>query len=440
MQNTPKIGLWEAVSIAVGTMIGASIFSIFGLGAQIAGTNLPEAFVISGVLALIVAYSYAKLGGKIISNAGPIEYILRGMGDNVITGALAILLWLSYVVSIALFAKGFTGYFLPLVHLNVTPLAAGLTEVALIAVFTALNSFGSKAVGKAEFYIVIVKLLILGIFIVLGFLTLNVGNIQPTLSAAGASGTLLAAVIFFLSYMGFGLVTNASENIINPTRNVPRAMFISIAIVMVVYVAVSLAAIGNLSIPAIIKAEDNALAEAAKPFLGNAGFILISVGALFSVSSAINATLFGGANVAYSLAKDGQLPIFFERKTWRQSPEGLYITAILSLVFVLALNLASIAAIISSIFTIIYIFVLISHYRLAGSVGGSRRLIFLNIIVLGAVLAGLIYYQWQNQRTAFYGTIAVLGGVIVMESLYRRLARRRLRRGGSTGPMPPDIP
>jgi len=209
---------------------------------------------------------------------------------------------------------------------------------------------------------------------------------------------------------------------------------------MVVYVAVSLAAIGNLSIPAIIKAEDNALAEAAKPFLGNAGFILISVGALFSVSSAINATLFGGANVAYSLAKDGQLPIFFERKTWRQSPEGLYITAILSLVFVLALNLASIAAIISSIFTIIYIFVLISHYRLAGSVGGSRRLIFLNIIVLGAVLAGLIYYQWQNQRTAFYGTIAVLGGVIVMESLYRRLARRRLRRGGSTGPMPPDIP
>ncbi len=428
--NTPKIGLWEAVSIAVGTMIGASIFSIFGLGAQIAGNNLPEAFVISGLLALIVAYSYAKLGGKIISNAGPIEFILRGIGDNVVTGALAILLWLSYVVSISLFAKGFTGYFLPLVHVNVTPLATGLTEVALIAVFTALNTFGSKAVGKAEFYIVIVKLLILGIFIVLGFLTLNAGNIQPTVSAPGAQGTLSAAVIFFLSYMGFGLVTNASENIVDPARNVPRAMFISIAIVMVVYVAVSLAAIGNLSIPALIQAQDNALAEAAKPFLGNAGFILISVGALFSVSSAINATLFGGANVAYSLAKEGKLPKFFERKAWRQSPEGLYITAVLSLIFALTLNLAAIASIISSIFTIIYIFVLVSHYRLAGSVGGSRRLIFLNIIVLGAVLAGLIYYQWQNQRTAFWGTIVVFGGVIVMESLYRRIARRQFRESG----------
>jgi amino acid transporter len=422
---TKNMGLWEAVAMAVGTMIGASIFSILGVGAKIAGKNLPEAFIVSGLLALIVAYSYAKLGGKIISNAGPIEFILRGIGDNVITGALSILMWLSYVVSISLFAKGFAGYFLPLASLTITPLTKGITEVVLIAVFTALNSFGSKAVGKAEFYIVIVKLLILGVFIVLGFFSINPGYIAPTTSTSGLGGTLSAAVIFFLSYMGFGLVTNASENIKDARKNVPRAIFLSIAIVMIVYVAVSLVAVGNLSIQDLIVAGDNALAEAAKPFLGNFGFILISIGALFSISSAINATIYGGANIAYSLAKDGELPAIFERKAWHQSPEGLYITSVLGLIFALTFNLAAIAAIISVVFTTIYIFVLISHYRLMPSIGGNKYLLLVIIAILCAVFSGLIYYQWQAERSAFLGTVIILGGALIIEYIYRRYFKKR---------------
>ena len=178
-----KIGLWEAVAMAVGTMIGASIFSIFGVGAKIAGENLPEAFILSGIFALLVAYSYTKLGSKIISNAGPIAFIINGIGDGLITGALAILMWLSYVVSISLFAKGFAGYFLPLFSISISPLSMGITEVLLIAFFTAINSLGSKAVGRLEFYIVLVKLSILGVFILLGFLQINPGYIIPSFSA-----------------------------------------------------------------------------------------------------------------------------------------------------------------------------------------------------------------------------------------------------------------
>jgi amino acid transporter len=426
--KTKKLGLWEAVSIAVGTMIGASIFSVFGVGAKIAGKNLPEAFIVSGLLALIVAYSYAKLGRKIISNAGPIEFILRGIGDNPITGALSILMWLSYVVSISLFAKGFAGYFLPLVHISDTPLSAGITEVLLIAFFTALNSFGSKAVGKAEFYIVALKLAILGVFIVIGLISINPEYVTPSMSSSSIQGTLSAAVIFFLSYMGFGLITNASEDIKDAEKNVPRAIFISIAIVLVVYVSVSLAAIGNLSIPDLIKAQDNALAVAAKPFLGNFGFTLISIGALFSITSALNATLYGGANIAYSLAKDRELPEFFERKAWHHSPEGLYITAVLGLVFALIFNMGAIAAIISAIFTIIYIFVLISHYRMVKTVGGNKILLLVNIVILLAVFIGLVYYQWQTERNAFWGTIITLAGVLVIEYIYRNFKKWKLKR------------
>ncbi|NOY05680.1 MAG: amino acid permease [Chlorobi bacterium] len=428
MKKTKKIGLWEAVAMAVGTMIGASIFSIFGVGAEIAGRDLPLAFVLSGLFALLVAYSYAKLGSKIISNAGPIAFILKGIGDNLFTGALAILLWLSYVVSISLFAKGFAGYFLPLVHLTITPLALGITEIILIALFTAINFFGSKAVGKAEFYIVLVKLSILGVFILLGFLTINPAFLAPSLDKQGLHGILYAGVVFFLSYMGFGLVTSASENMEDPKRNVPRAIFISIGIVMFVYVSVSLVAVGNLSLAQLIKAQDNALAVAARPFLGSFGFILISVGALFSISSALNATLYGGANIAYSLAKDGELPEVFERKIWFKSTEGLYFTAALGLLFALLFDMGEIATITSAIFTIIYIFVLISHYRLTKECGGNRGFILFNTIVLMVVFLALVSYQWQTQRSAFYGTFITLGGAILIEALYRYLSKRLFTR------------
>jgi len=425
MLKNKKIGLLEAISMAVGTMIGASIFSIFGIGTKIAGRNLPEAFILSGIFALLVAYSYAKLGGKIVSNAGPIAFILEGIGDNLITGALAILMWLSYVVSISLFAKGFAGYFVPLFGIGVSPLSIGMTEVLLIALFTAINSFGSKAVGKLEFYIVIIKLSILGVFILFGFLRIHPDFIVPSFNQQHLYGTLYASVIFFLSYMGFGLITNASENIENPKKNVPLAIYISIAIVMFVYISVSLVAVGNLSIPELIKAQDNALAVAAKPFLGSFGFILISVGALFSISSALNATLYGGANVAYSFAKDGDLPEFFERKVWFKSTEGLYVTAALGLLFVLIFNIGAIASITSVIFTIIYIFVLISHYRLADNYGGNKKFIFLNIIVLLIVFSILVFYQWQTQKSAFLGMIITLLGAISLEYIYRHIKNRR---------------
>ncbi len=425
MARGRKLSLLEAVSMAVGTMIGASIFSIFGVGARIAGTNLPEAFVLSGLFALLVAYSYARLGARIVSNAGPIAFILRGIGDNLVSGALAVLMWLSYVVSIALFAKGFAGYLLPLVHAKASAAGMRTVEVLVVGFFTALNFFGSKAVGRAELYIVLVKLSILGVFIGLGFMTIRPESVVPAVDPRHLKGTLDASVIFFLSYMGFGLVTNASEHMERPERNVPLAIFISIAVVMAVYVGVSLVAVGNLSIAQLVRAGDNALAVAAEPFLGRFGFVLISVGALFSISSALNATLYGGANIAYSLAKDGELPAVFERKVWFKSTEGLYITSGLALAFALLMNLSEIASLTSAVFTVIYIFVLVSHYRLAGEYGGNRAFLVFGTAVLVAVFGALMLYQWQTQRASFYAVLVTFGGALVVEYLLRHVGKGR---------------
>jgi len=419
-----KMGLWAAVSMAVGTMVGASIFSIFGVGAQIARQELPEAFLISGFFATLVAYSYAKLGKHYISNAGPIAFILKGMGDNLVTGALSVLMWFTYVISIALFAKGFAGYFIPLLRLPKTELSSSLVEIGVIIFFTILNFFGSKAVGKSEFFIVLIKLTILGVFIFLGVLTVDLSSLRPELDQSHLNGLIHGSVIFFLSYMGFGLITNASENIQNATKNVPRAIYISIGIVMFIYLMVAVVAVGNLSISELIQAKENALAIASKPFLGNAGFLLISIGAVFSISSALNASLYGGANISYSLAKDGELPEFFERKIWFKSVEGLYITAGLSMGIVLLFNINGIASMTSSIFTVLYLFVVISHLKLRKQVGGSRTFLWLSVLILVIILGLLIYYQYQNQKMTIIGLGVIFTGAIVLEIIYRYLRKR----------------
>jgi len=424
MKKTKKLSLVEVVSMAVGTMIGASIFSIFGLGAKVAGHDLPGAFLLSGMYALVVAYSYSILGSKIITNAGPIGFILKGLGDSLVTGMLSILFWLSYVVSISLLAKGFTGYFLPLLHLDNSYMNFAIVETILISFFVFLNFFGSKAVGKSEIFIVFTKITILFIFILSGIWTIKYQNLVPSFSSTSNYGLLNASVIFFLSYIGFGIITNASENLRDPEKNIPKAIYSSIFIVLAVYVLISVVTLGNLSLQKVITAKENAIAVAAQPFLGNFGFFLISIGALFSIASALNATIFGGSNIAYALAKDGELPDFFERKVWFKSTEGLFITAGLGLFFALSFNLGDIATITSCVYTIVYIFVVISHIRLRKKLGGNIIILVFNLTVLGCVFFALLNYQWNFHRIAFFGTAITFLFAFIVEYIFRNFRYR----------------
>jgi amino acid transporter len=376
------------------------------------------------LLALTVGYSYSKLSARITSNAGPIEFILRGTGDTVVTGALSLLMWLSYVISISLFLEGFAGYFLPLIGVAPTPESIGVTQAFVVSAFVVLNFFGSKAVGRAELFIVAAKILVLALLVVAGARYVDMGRVIPTTEQTYLSGTFVAASIFFLSYMGFGLITNASENIANPMKNVPRAIYISIVSVAVVYLLVSVVVIGNLPIADIVKARENALAEAARPALGHVGFIVISIGAVFSISSALNATLYGGANVSYTLAKDGELPRFFERKMWFKSSEGLFLTALIGLTLALLLDVGGIATMTSAVFIVIYLFVLISHLRLIDEVGGSRWLVRFNFVVVLATFVVLMHHQYAVNAVIFYGIIGMFALSLGIEFIYRRVTRR----------------
>ena len=128
--------------------------------------------------------------------------------------------------------------------------------------------------------------------------------------------------MLFIGYEGFGLVTNAAADMRNPRPMLPRALYTSVILVIVIYLAVSVTVTGNLSNAQIEQAKDYALAEAAKPFLGEFGFRLIAIAALFSTASAINATLFGSANVCYMIARDGELPAACRAPNGSRRPAG----------------------------------------------------------------------------------------------------------------------
>ena len=307
-------------------MIGAGIFSIFGTAVKISGNAVYISFIIAGIVALLNGYSYAKLAVRYHSAGGPVEFLLKGFGDGILSGGLNLLLWVSYVFALALYSKGFSSYAITFLPPGSAQVWERVFATAIILIFTAINFIGAKAVGKSELFIVSIKFGILLLFAAAGIAYMNTGNLSIS-TWPGSRSILFGAGMVFLAYQGFGLITNAAEDINNPETTLPRAIYLSIALVVIIYVSVSLAVIGNLSISEIENSKDYALAAAAKPFLGVIGFKIMALAALFSTSSAINASLYGGANISYLLAKEGHLPVFFERKVWERGTEGLFITS-----------------------------------------------------------------------------------------------------------------
>ncbi|MBV9454113.1 MAG: APC family permease [Rubrobacter sp.] len=426
-----SLGLPAAVSIGVGGMIGAGIFSILGVVAGVSGTALPVSFIIGGVVAVLAAYSYSKLGVRYPSVGGASQFLIEEYGDGLLSGALNIFQYFAYVIAIALYARGFAGYATTFFPNNTSTFLEEVFAVGIVVLFTLVNFLGSRIMGRAETAIVAIKVGVLVLFIAAGIFSVEPARLIP--SGWGEPQYLLfGAGILFIGYEGFGLITNAAGEMTNPERELPRAIYLSVGIVIAIYVLVAVVVIGNLSITALEAAEDSALAEAAKPFLGQLGFTLIAIAALLSTSSAVNATLFGAANVSYQVAKEGELPESFTRKVWSRNSEGLFITAGLVIVFVILFNLGPIAMMGSAAFLVIYAAVSFGHLRVHRETGASPTIIWGSLITLLIMFVLIMIYILSNQPTAAVVLVITLVVSVLAEWAYRRWTGRRLQRLAET--------
>ena len=213
----------------------------------------------------------------------------------------------------------------------------------------------------------------------------------------------------------------------NPRSMLPRALYTSVILVIVIYLAVSVTVSGNLSDAQIEHARDYALAEAAKPFLGEFGFRLIAIAALFSTASAINATLFGSANVCYMIARDGELPAELSRTEWKDATGGLLLTAALVVLVTLCFDLSGIAMMGSAAFLLVYAAVNAGHLRVLKQTGANRILVWLSLLTCLVMFAILGVYTYQQQPPAIAALVLIAAASFAAEWLYRRFTGRTIK-------------
>jgi len=423
-----KIGLTEAISIGIGGMVGGGIFAVLGLAVLLAKGGTPIAFLLAGILALITSYSYVKLSKTYPDRGGTVKFINQGFGKSIFSGAVSNLLWVSYIIMLSLYASAFGSYapnLLELTH-NKT-IDFHIYASAIIVLATIINYYSIAVVGKIESYAVIIKLVILIAFIFIGTYGL-IGN--PNLAQLAISNwetpikMFAGGMVIFVAYEGFELIANAAPDIINPEKNIPRAYYFSVIFVIILYIIISIVTVGSLPFSKIATAQDYVLAEAAKPMLGAIGFSIITVAALISTFSAINASLLGGSRVNYEIAKDDELPHHFLAQLWNQ-PIGLMITAVATLVLVNILDLESISTAGSVGFLLIFGIVNLVGYRLSNNTG-SNKIIPLTGFVL-CVLASLILInqQYKTNTVGVIISIAIIGFCFLAEWIYKKTERNK---------------
>lgn len=413
-----KIGFWAVVAIGIGGMVGGGIFAVLGLAVQLAHGGTPVAFALAGVVALLTTYSYAKLSVAYPSRGGTVTFLDCAFGAGMLTGSLNVLLWLSYVVMLSLYAFAFGSYgatFLPEAWQSMGKHGLISLSVVLIA---ALNLLSADLIGRAENWIVGLKVAILLFFVGIGFSGIQASRISvdawspPLQLAAGG-------MIIFLAYEGFELIANTAKDVRDVARTLPRAYYTAVGFVIVLYVLVALVTVGNLPVDQIVEAKDYALAEAARPFLGQAGFTLIAIAAMLSTASAINATLYGAARLSYCIARDGELPAMLERKVWGQPVVGLLITAGLTLFVANLFDLTSIATLGSAGFLLIFVAVNVANARHAPHTKSRGWISAVGAVACLIALGALV---WQTARTdpmKLWVLAAMVALAISIEGIYR---------------------
>ncbi len=313
-----SLGLLDATMVGVGAMIGAGLFVLTGLAAETAGPGALVVFALNGGVTAFTALSYAELASAIPRNGGGYAYV-RETFSGPVSFVMGWTRWFTYMAAGALYALGFSSNFIEFVHIYWEGLPAGqvaTTAYALgaAALFIALNALSTEASGGAETVITLAKVAILAVFVAAGIGAVETGEFVPLFPAdAGATSVLPAMGLTFIAFQGYDLIATVTEEVENPQKNIPRAIFLSLAATVVIYLLVVFVAVGSLGADRLGAAGETAIAEAAAgfmpplPVLGT-GAALIVFGAVFSTISALNAVVIGSSRVAFAMGREGQLP------------------------------------------------------------------------------------------------------------------------------------
>ena len=429
------LGLLDVVMIGIAGMIGGAIFVLVGPAIGLAGSAVIIAFIINGIITLFTAMGYAELGSAMPEAGGGYLWVREGLPrpNAFISGWMA---WFAHIVAGSLYAVGYGSFqssllqmlgiigdqpLLGIIHLD------KLIAVASIAAFTYVNVKGASETSKLGIVVTAIQLGTIFALIGAGFLTISNNpewnsNILTNFAPIGIGGIVAAMGLTFIAFEGYEIIVQTGEEIKNPKKNIPRAIFISLTLVVLLYCLVAFVSIGAIfpqnigNIPAwkfIGQNGDLGISKAAELFLPY-GFFIILAGGIVSSLAALNATTYSSARVAFAMGRHYNLPYQLSEihHKFKTPYVATIISGILMAVVAYALPLDQIALAAGVIFLLLFTQVNISVITIRNMYGdklyyGFKTPFFPFVPIIGVIVKlGLAIYLLITQP--FSWVISVL--------------------------------
>jgi amino acid transporter/nucleotide-binding universal stress UspA family protein len=458
------LSLFDITMIGVGAMIGAGIFVLSGLAAGQAGPALIMAFAFNGFITIFTAMVYAELGSAIPEAGGGYLWVREALGRSqaFIAGWMS---WFAHAVAGSLYTLGFGSFVTILLveYFNIAP-PFGLTESALEKVFAAFAGIlftyitfrGAKETGLAGNIVTGIKVAVIYVFVIAGF---GVIFGQPDITGArltpflprGANGVFIAMGLTFIAFEGYEIIVQSGEEVVDPQQNIPKAVFYSMAFVVLTYILVAVVLLGAVVVtPELLEAvresggavglTENSplwkvLGQAGELGLARAagevlpyGTLVILIAGIFSTLSALNATTYSSTRVSFAMGRDSVLPDFFEAvHPEKRTPYLATLASGALIVFMaVALPIEAVAAATDVMFLLLFLQVNYAAIVIRREYGdqidyGYIMPYFPYVPIVGIITKlFLAVYLFNYSPLAWYGAIAWIGVGVGIFYLYSR--------------------
>ena len=421
-ENKDNISLLGAVSMGTGVMVGAGIFALTGEIANYAGNLLMWAFICAGAVAGITSYTYIKMSNAYPSSGGIGMILTKVYGKSTIAAWGALLMLFSMIINQSLVARTFGNYLVQSKYISLPSDYVPWLGLGLVIVSLLINILSNKWIQSFSFVMAIIK--------AVGLMALAVGGLAasgislPSLESGAMETSPLnfigAVAVGVLAFKGFTTITNSGGEITNPNKNVGRAIIISLAICVAIYILVTLAVGSSLSLDEILKAKNYSLAEAARPTYGELGVSLTVLIAIIATVSGIIASMFAVSRMLTMLTEMELVPHSHFGMPGSIHKHILVYIAVMAGALTIVFDVSRIAAL-GAFYYIAMDFII--HYGVLKN--ANRDEVSFNPSVLKAsmgvdliILIGLIYIKGKDDPILLGITIVSMILIYILEKLF----------------------
>lgn len=388
MKNN-QLGLWQVVSLGIGSIVGAGIFALLGQVLREAGNFTYLSFAVSGIIAMFCGYAYVKLAAAYPQAGGITDYFHHAFPSKFASGTLSLVYVFTTLISAGALAKSFGFYMVSL--LPHTPfLTVNACAAVMLVGLGILNMLKARDVGSAEAWLVAFKLGILGLLIAAGVYKFD--HYTPAFTTnPGVNGFFQSIGLTFFAFAGFGVITNAAAYVKDPGKTIRAAMFLTLFIVMLLYIGLAFVIMNYMSVEQFDANVNVSVAVVAKKLLGEPGSFLIYAAAVMAFMTGISASFFSVFRVTKSLAEQRILPAFYKKTLWNRGTYGNALSLTLLTLFTIFFGFNDIVNLSSMAYLISYLGVFASAWILRRQTKARRIPLFIGFTAMAAILVGFVY-------------------------------------------------